>query len=65
MKLQGAHAIAKYLGKEYYTDDVRYMLRVFGVKKTITDKGIAAFYITTEQADKLKKMIMEMRGTFK
>ena len=65
MNLQGAHAIAKYLGKEYYTDDVRYMLRVLEVKKIITDKGIAAFSMTTTQADRLKKMIVEMREVLK
>ena len=64
MKLQSAEAIADYIGDIYYID-LGVLLKVLNAPKEMNRMKVPSFCITTEQADKLKKMIVEMRSTFK
>ena len=63
-RLLGAKAIADYIGDIYYLD-LGILLKVLNAPKEMNRMKVPTFCITTEQADKLKNMIMEMRSTFK
>ncbi len=65
MKLFGASAITTYFGDRFYVDEVSAILRTVNAPKAISERGVAGFCITTQQADKLKKMIIEMREVMK